>query len=213
MWINTSALSEWHSATFSTVHERESSRPQWQFSVCSRFANHERITAQTWISSSQFSVWVVAVPLPAGMLATELSWTEKGTNQFMKWFPSLRSLKKMCSFEQNICNWHNTTVNLPYFALYNHRAIFNFLSFLLSCDWEITPATVSVTSLQGWHPLLLRSCSDPDNYQQLSTVRPRLYGDPIFSHNFHWKKPCPIFRSIRTVMNALTVATSSYQTL
>ena len=37
-------VSEWHSATFSTVCERES-RPQCQFSVCSRFANHERISA------------------------------------------------------------------------------------------------------------------------------------------------------------------------
>ena len=82
-----------HSATLSTVREQES-RPQRQFSVCSRFANHERITAWTWITSSQFSVWVTAVPLPAGMLAAELNWTEKGTNQFMKWFHSLRSLKR-----------------------------------------------------------------------------------------------------------------------
>ena len=31
-------------------------------SRCSRFTNHERITAWTWITSSQFSVWVAAVP-------------------------------------------------------------------------------------------------------------------------------------------------------
>ena len=48
-------VSEWHSATFSTVGERES-LPQRQFSVCSRFANHEWIAVQTWITSSQFCV-------------------------------------------------------------------------------------------------------------------------------------------------------------
>ena len=84
---------EWHSATFSTARERES-RPQQQFYVCSTFANHERITARTWITSSQFSVWVAAVPLPNGMLEAELNLSEKGTNQFMKWFYSLRSLKR-----------------------------------------------------------------------------------------------------------------------
>ena len=47
-----------------------------------------------WITSSQFSLWVVAVPLPAGMLTAELNWTEKGTNQFLKWFRSLHSLKR-----------------------------------------------------------------------------------------------------------------------
>ena len=31
---------------------------------------------------------------PAAMLAAELNWTEKGTNQFMKWFRSVRSLKR-----------------------------------------------------------------------------------------------------------------------
>ena len=90
-------VSELQSANFSTVHERES-RPQWQFSVCCRFANHERITARTWITSSQFSVWVAEVPLPASMLAAELNWTEKGTNQFLKWFRSLRSLKRFVRF-------------------------------------------------------------------------------------------------------------------
>ena len=30
-----------------------------------------------WITSSQLSVWVSAVPLPAGMLAAQLKWTEK----------------------------------------------------------------------------------------------------------------------------------------
>ena len=60
-WLNVNQLlcpewvSEWRSATFSTVRERES-HPHWQFSVCSRFANHERITVLTWITSSQFSV-------------------------------------------------------------------------------------------------------------------------------------------------------------
>ena len=56
-----------HSANFSTVREWESC-PQRQFSVCSRFANHERITAQTWITSSQFSVlceWVPTCTLAA----------------------------------------------------------------------------------------------------------------------------------------------------
>ena len=92
MWIISSALSEWHSAIFSTVPERES-RPQRQFSTCSRFVNHEWITAQTRITSSQFSEWVAAVPLPAGMLAAELNWTEKGTNQSMKWSRSFRSTR------------------------------------------------------------------------------------------------------------------------
>ena len=64
-------VSEWHSATGSTVRERES-RPQRQFSACSRFANHEWITVRTWITSWQFSEWVAAVPLPAGMIITEL---------------------------------------------------------------------------------------------------------------------------------------------
>ena len=43
--------------------------------------NDERITARTSITSSQFSEWVAAVPLPAGMIAAKLNWTEKGTNQ------------------------------------------------------------------------------------------------------------------------------------
>ena len=34
------------------------------------------------------------VPLRAGMIAAELNWTEKGTNQSMKWSCSLRSLKR-----------------------------------------------------------------------------------------------------------------------
>ena len=55
---------------------------------------HFRHSTRTWITSSQFSVWVAAVPLPASMLAAELNWTEKGTNQFLKWFRSLRSLKR-----------------------------------------------------------------------------------------------------------------------
>ena len=44
------------------------------------------------------TMWVAAVPLPAGMLAAELNWTEKGMNQFMKRFRSVCSLKRfVCS--------------------------------------------------------------------------------------------------------------------
>ena len=48
-----------------------------------------------WLRRSpKIHKWVAAVPLPTGMLAAELNWTEKGTNQFMKWFRSVRSLKR-----------------------------------------------------------------------------------------------------------------------
>ena len=111
-------VGEWHSATFSTVREWES-HPQQQFSLCSRFMNHEQITARTWITSSQFSVWVAAVPLPAGMLAPDLKWTEKGTNQFLKWFCSLRSCKRFVGLN----NMFATDTTLTHCKLC-HKTIF-----------------------------------------------------------------------------------------
>ena len=46
---------------------------------------------------------------PAAMLAAELNWTElKGTNQFMKWFSSLRSLKRFVRSNDTFAN--NTTL-------------------------------------------------------------------------------------------------------
>ena len=59
-------MSKRHSATFSTERERES-------------CPHSSLSE--------------SVPLPAGMLTAELNWTEKGTNQSMKWSRLLRSLK------------------------------------------------------------------------------------------------------------------------
>uniref|UniRef100_A0A671TVU6 Uncharacterized protein n=1 Tax=Sparus aurata TaxID=8175 RepID=A0A671TVU6_SPAAU len=56
-------------------------------------------------------------------------------------------------------------------------------------EWEIS-----------WRPLPLWSCSDTDNYQHVSTVRPRLLDNPTFSHKFHRKKPCPVFESIRYML-------------
>ena len=121
MWTISSALGEWHSAIFSTVPERES-WPWRQFSACSRFANHEWITARTRITSWQFSEWVVAVPLPAGMLAAELSWTEKGTNQSMKWSRSLRSLKWFVRLNDTFAT--DTTLAATLFMLWSSRNVF-----------------------------------------------------------------------------------------
>ena len=62
-------------------------------SVCSRFTNHSAN-----VNHVQFSEWVAAVPLPASIITAELNCTEKGTNQFMKWFRSLCLLKRFaCS--------------------------------------------------------------------------------------------------------------------
>ena len=60
-------MSKRHSATFSTERERES-------------CPHSSLSE--------------SVLLPTGMLAAELNWTEKGTNQSMKWSRSLCSLKR-----------------------------------------------------------------------------------------------------------------------
>ena len=154
-------VGEWHSATFSTVREWES-HPQRQFSVCSRFANHERITARTWITSSQFSVWVTAVPLPAGMLAAELNWTEKGTNQFLKWFRSLRSLK-ICSFE-HVRDRHNTNENSK--ALFEKLSLSILLSLFIKGQLKLTPTNAHVTittlllTLDWRHNLSVDKCYD-----------------------------------------------------
>ena len=88
MWIVCSALGEWHSTIFSTVPERES-RPQRQFSVCSRFANHERITARTRITSLQFSVSHGSSTLGRHDHGwAQLNWERN--KSVLKWFRSLK---------------------------------------------------------------------------------------------------------------------------
>ena len=101
MWIISSALGEWHSAIFSTVPERES-RPQRQFSACSRFVNHERITAQTSCGSS--------TPGQHDRGWAQLNWERNESVHEVIPFTSFT--EKIHSFEWHVRDRHNTNLFL-----------------------------------------------------------------------------------------------------
>ena len=95
---------------------------QFQYSMWMRITSSALILCVQWVRESWMNhsmnenhvlivVWVAAVPLPAGMLAAELNWTEKGTNQSMKWSRSFCSLKRFARSNSTFTT--DTTLDAP----------------------------------------------------------------------------------------------------